>query len=342
LPPHSLILAGAALASGLLCAGLIRLLMPALLRYALARPNARSSHRAPTPQGGGIAVVAACLVVALACSELGLLALSGAERVELRLIALAALALALVGAVDDIRPLPVGPRLALQTLCVAAAIMAAPGELRLFGDEVLPLALERLLAVAAGVWFVNLTNFMDGIDLITVADTVPPAAAIAAFAAFGLAPAPAGLVAAALGGAMLGFAPRNRPVARLFLGDVGSLSIGLLLAWCLYRLAGAGGLVAAIILVLYPVADATITLLRRMARGDRVWEPHRSHYYQRATTNGWSVARVSGAAFALNILLAVVALGALLFDTPADRLLGLLEAAFFVWGILFLFQRRRP
>lgn len=341
MPPHPLLLAGAALASGLLCAGLIRLLMPALRRYALARPNARSSHKAPTPQGGGIAVIAVCLAVALGCSETGLVALGDAERVELRLVVLAAIALALVGAVDDIRPLPVGPRLALQTLCVSAAIMAAPGELRLLGEEVLPLALERVLTVVAGVWFVNLTNFMDGIDLITVADTVPPAAAIAAFAALGLAPGPAGLVAAALAGAMLGFAPANRPVARLFLGDVGSLGIGLLLAWCLYRLAGAGGLIAAVILVLYPVADATITLLRRISRGELVWEPHRSHYYQQATTNGWSVARVSGAVFALNILLAVVALGALVFEMQADRLLGLFEAAFFVSGILFLFQRRR-
>ena len=98
----------------------------------------------------------------------------------------------------------------------------------------------------------------------------------------------AAVVALALCGALLGFAPFNKPVARLFLGDVGSLPIGLLVGWMLLQLAGTGALAAAILLPLYYLMDATITLLRRLARREKVWEAHRSHFYQKATDNGFS------------------------------------------------------
>ncbi|MCQ7029737.1 hypothetical protein MRO55_24860, partial [Escherichia coli] len=90
----------------------------------------------------------------------------------------------------------------------------------------------------AGLWFVNLVNFMDGLDWMTVVEMVPLLGALTAFGLAGHLPAEATVAAAALLGGLLGFAPFNRPVARLFLGDVGSLPIGLLVAWLLYRLAG--------------------------------------------------------------------------------------------------------
>ena len=111
------------------------------------------------------------------------------------------------------------------------------------------------------------------------------------------------LAALALCGAMLGFAPVNRPVARLFLGDVGSLPIGLLLGWLLVVLAGGGHFAAALLLPLYYLADATMTLLRRLAKGEPVWQAHRTHFYQRATDNGYSVMQIVGRVFVLNIAL---------------------------------------
>jgi len=101
---------------------------------------------------------------------------------------------------------------------------------------------------------------------------------------------------------MLGFAPFNRPVARVFLGDVGSLPIGLLLAWLLVLLAQRY-LTAALLLPLYHLADATITLLRRFAKGERVTQAHGSHFYQRATDNGFSVIEIVGLVFVVNVLL---------------------------------------
>ncbi|HEX8168654.1 MAG TPA: glycosyl transferase [Beijerinckiaceae bacterium] len=299
----------AILASAALCAGLILLLRPLLARYALARPNARSSHTAPTPQGGGIAVVAAALAVATGALFAGP---SGGPAGEWAAVAAMTLVLAAVGAVDDIRPLPPALRLLAQALAVGAVVLAA-GEARLLPGA--PPWLERALAVVAGVWFVNLVNFMDGIDWITIAGMAPAAAALATFGLIGAIGPDVALAAAALLGALLGFAPFNKPVARLFLGDVGSLPIGLLVAWMLYRLALDGALAAALLLPLYHVADATITLLRRLARGERVWEAHRTHFYQQATANGFSVMQVSGHVLALNLALA--GLAALTLAWPA-------------------------
>ena len=216
-----------------LSAGLIVRLRPLLQRYALARPNARSSHTVPTPQGGGIAVVAAP-GRSRACSSRPRRSAAGRTGPGVA----APLALALVGAVDDIRPLPAALRLVVQ----AASVGGWSGRRRrAAAARRCRSRLERGLALLAGVWFVNLVNFMDGLDWMTVAEIVPVAGALAAARR---SPAPRrrcrALVAAGLLGAMLGFAPFNRPVARLFLGDVGSLPIGLVIAWLLYRLAAGG------------------------------------------------------------------------------------------------------
>jgi len=94
-----------------------------------------------------------------------------------------------------------------------------------------------------------------------------------------------------------------RPVARLFLGDVGSPPIGLLLGWLLVSLAARGHLVAAILLPLYYLADATITLLLRLASGENVMQAHRRHFYQQALDGGLGVDHIVGRVFGLNILL---------------------------------------
>ena len=120
----------------------------------------------------------------------------------------------------------------------------------------------------AGLWFVNLVNFMDGIDWMTAAEVVPIAAALVAIGYLGALP-PEAFRGAGARRRDDWFAWFNRPVARLFLGDVGSLPIGLLLGWLLVLLAGGGNFAAALLLPLYYLADATITLLRRLAGGER-------------------------------------------------------------------------
>ena len=290
------------LAAIAISAGLILALRPMLVRYALARPNARSSHKQPTPQGGGIAVVAA----ALASVWLGV-ALSGlAGGMQLAALTLAAMLLALIGVVDDIRGLGAAPRLIMQALAVGIVIATLPADFRLV--PLLPHALEWALLLLGGVWFVNLVNFMDGIDWMTVAETVPIAGAVVLLGLIGVVPPLAVIVALALLGATIGFAPFNRPVARLFLGDVGSLPVGLILGWILMMLASRGHLAAAVLLPLYYLADATITLARRLVRREAVWQAHRTHFYQRATDGGFSVTEIVVRVFVLNLALATLAL----------------------------------
>jgi UDP-N-acetylmuramyl pentapeptide phosphotransferase/UDP-N-acetylglucosamine-1-phosphate transferase len=290
------------IAAAVIAAGAIALLFPLLRRYALARPNARSSHRIPTPQGGGIAVLIA--VVAVLAAGALLQPPLVADLLRLAIVIAAAVALAVVGAVDDIRPIEPGPRLLLQAIAVAVVIAALPPSLRVV--PMLPWWVERALIAFGVLWLVNLVNFMDGIDLITVAEVVPMMLAQAIFGWTGALPADAALTAVALAGAMLGFAPFNRPVARLFLGDVGSLPIGLLVGWLLMLLAE-HHLAAAFLLPLYYLADATVTLLRRLVRGERITQAHRGHYYQQAVDAGLSVQAVVGRIFIVNVVLAGLA-----------------------------------
>lgn len=314
-----------------LCGVLVSAIMPVLRRYALAQPNARSSHRTPTPQGAGIAVVATTLLVAG-----GFIVWSGATPPFVLFVAV--IVIAVVGAVDDIRPIPVLPRLALQGVCAAAALYAG-GDGRIWAAA--PFWLERALLFVAVLWFVNLVNFMDGLDLITVAEIVPVTAGFVLLGWLGTLPPVVAVVGAALGGAALGFAPFNKPVAKVFLGDVGSLPIGLLLAWGLVELAFQGGLVAALLLPLYYLADATVTLLRRLVRGETIWMAHRSHYYQQATDNGVSVARVVGLVFAVNTGLAALALASALTASVPIKLLMLALGGVAVALLMRRFARRQ-
>ncbi|WFU19026.1 glycosyltransferase family 4 protein [Bradyrhizobium sp. CB3481] len=322
----------AALLSGVLTWGL----RPLLLRIALAKPNARSSHRVPTPQGAGIAVIAATLVAAAA-----VIAFAGAAEMRIPLAVFGAtLFIAAVGFADDIHSIPIAPRLSLQGAAVAAVILAAPDNLRLVAA--CPFWLERGLLFLAGLWFVNLVNFMDGLDLMTVAEIVPVTGALVLLGWLGELPASTTVAAAALFGAMLGFAPFNKPMARIFLGDVGSLPIGLLVGWCLLQLAWHQQVTAALLLPLYYLADATVTLLRRIARREPFWEGHRSHFYQRATENGFSVSRVVSEVFALNVVLAALAIGAAMTSSATFAVLLFVIGAAATAFLMHRFSRARP
>lgn len=321
-----------------LSAGLILALRPYLARYALARPNARSSHKMPTPQGGGIAVVTA----ALASLWLGMLLsppLAGGNE-QLLALSLAAILLALVGAVDDIRGLGPAPRLLTQLVAVGLVIAALPADFNIVPQ--LPASLERALLLLGGVWFINLVNFMDGIDWMTLAEVVPVTVGAALLGSIGAAPPQIMLVALALLGAIIGFAPYNRPVAKLFLGDVGSLPIGLMLGWIMLQLAGRGHVAAALLLPLYYLADATVTLGQRLWRREAVWEAHRTHFYQRATKRGFAVPEIVARVFVLNVGLAALALvSAIEPDPRVDVATVALGSALVAWLLLTFLRGKR-
>jgi UDP-N-acetylmuramyl pentapeptide phosphotransferase/UDP-N-acetylglucosamine-1-phosphate transferase len=325
----------ALLAAAMLSAVITWAIRPLMLRHALARPNARSSHRIPTPQGAGIAVIAATLVVSgVIMTEFG------ATDLQIPAAVFAAsLFIAVVGFADDVRSIDVLPRLLLQGAAVAAIVFTASSDLRIV--PACPLWIERTLLLLAGLWFVNLVNFMDGLDWMTVAEVVPITAAMLILGAFGEFPASPSLVAAALCGAMFGFAPFNRPVAKIFLGDVGSLPIGLLLGWCLLQLGYDKQYAAALLLPMYYLFDATATLLRRMTRREPFWAAHRSHFYQRATDNGFTVWRVVGEVFALNLALAALAIGSVMVQSMAVEIALLIAGSIATAFVMRRFSQPR-
>jgi len=323
--------------AALLSAIMIVALYPWLKRYALAKPNARSSHRTPTPQGGGIAVIAATL--AAVAVALGLFSLGASPGSPLPIIAVATVVMACLGAIDDIRPLPVGPRLLLQAIVVAAVIYALPDRLRVV--PLLPWWIERGLLLIGGLWFVNLVNFMDGIDWMTVVEVIPLTVTLAVLGLAGALPPYGTILALALGGAMIGFAYFNRPIARVFLGDVGSLPIGLILGVLLLLVAGANHLVAALVMPLYYLADATITLIRRMLRREPILQAHRSHFYQRATDNGFTTMSVVTRVFVVNVGLGALALITVVAPSGQSDIAALSGGAILVAWLLVAFQRSR-
>jgi UDP-N-acetylmuramyl pentapeptide phosphotransferase/UDP-N-acetylglucosamine-1-phosphate transferase len=319
-------------------AGLILLLKPALARYALARPNARSSHKIPTPQGGGIAVVAATFLGVAAGAALA--AIAPDLLLALWPLAVAVVLLVGVGACDDIFHMPVGPRLVLQFVAVGLMLAALPHDARIIPQ--LPWWLERAGLLIGGVYVVNLVNFMDGIDWMTVAEVVPVTAGLCAVFWLSALPLRESIIAAALLGAVAGFAPFNRPVAKLFLGDVGSLPIGLLLFWLLLRLATQGHLAAALLLPLYYMADATVTLGRRFATGENVLQAHRSHFYQRAVDLGFSVGEVVGRVFLANLMLAALAVATVSVSSAWARVAALaIGVAVVAWLLVDLARGKR-
>ncbi len=333
-----LLLGAAVPAAAVLTAVSIVLLRARLAAYALARPNDRSSHKEPTPQWGGFPVVAATLAVACGFLAVAPPVLAG-QAVPFLTLTAAAMLLALVGAIDDLHELSAAPRLAMQCIAAGAVIAALPAEWRLV--EVLPWWIERGALLLGLLWMINLVNFMDGIDWMTVAEIVPLTGTIGLLGFFGIvAPLPA-LLALSLFGAMLGFAPFNRPVASLFLGDMGSLPIGLLTGWLLLQLAAGGYFAAALLLPLYYLLDASITLFRRLLAGEPVWQAHRTHFYQRAARSGFHVSEIVARVFALNLALAALALVTCLWPGLPTSLTALAVGIVLTGGLLVSFARGR-
>lgn len=234
-------------------------------RGLLDMPGARRSHRVATPRGGGIGIAIAGV---LACAWL---AMGDATAAPWALIGLGLAIVAAAGWWDDHRPLPVAPRL----LAHAAAALLLGAALLWQGAG----AAAALAGAVLALGLVNAWNFIDGIDGL--------AASQALLCALGLAlvvpPGPAWL-AVAVAAACLGFLPFNVPRARVFLGDVGSGSLGYLVAVLLAAGFAARPAAAWLLLLLGPsavLADSALTLAWRIGRGERFWQPHAQHAYQR-------------------------------------------------------------
>ena len=254
---------------------MIRFALPFAARLAVAQPNLRSSHDHPTPQAGGLFLMVSILVSGAIAAVF-----QPAWREQLFIILLPSIILSGIGWLDDRCSLPVGLRLIAFAgiSCVVANFHAG--------------SIPFVIAACALLVLINVTNFMDGIDGLVVSEYVPMLLLFGLLAALGAFGDVMGLLALALAGALLGFFLYNRPKAQIFLGDSGSLVVGLLAGACLLEFAKQHGPIFALVLPLYFLMDAGITLSRRVLRGERFWEAHRQHFYQRAYDSGqsnWSI-----------------------------------------------------
>jgi UDP-N-acetylmuramyl pentapeptide phosphotransferase/UDP-N-acetylglucosamine-1-phosphate transferase len=284
---------------------LCALLIPVFRRAFLVTPGARSSHVKATPQGGGLVVIPVAIVAAY-------VALAGAGGVRPDAFAwglIAALSvLTALGGWDDLAPLNPAFRLLVQGGAAALALAATPHDFDAKLPHVAPVIVWGCLLIGM-LWFINLTNFMDGIDLMSVTQFLPAFATVYLLLHELTGPAQwVGALCLAAAGALAGFALLNKPQARLFLGDSGSLPLGLLGATALIVVAGARGPFVALLPFLYYIGDASLTLALRLFAGEKVWQAHRDHFYQRATRRGLSTWQVIGRVATCNILLCALAL----------------------------------
>ncbi|MBV9345756.1 MAG: glycosyltransferase family 4 protein [Gammaproteobacteria bacterium] len=283
------------------------LLTGAVRRLALARglldvPNRRSSHSRPTPRGGGLAVLVTCTAV------VGVTALTG--QVSRPLATALAAGGTLVGAVgffDDCFSLRPATRLVAQ-LGAALVAVTVVGSLAVvtLGERAVPLGMVSsiVISVLGMLWVLNLFNFMDGIDGIAASEAIFVALAGAWLSHANTDPLGIGVVAWVFAAACAGFLVWNWPPAKIFLGDVGSGYLGFVIA--LLALASArrepNNLWIWLILGGAFFSDATVTLVWRLARGETVHQPHRTHAYQWLALGWQSHARVTVALWALNLL----------------------------------------
>lgn len=270
----------------------------ALSRQLMDRPNERSSHSRPTPRGGGVAIVIAFLG--------GLLMLrDGASATVIVALLAGGTGVAVVGFVDDHGHIPARWRLLAHFACAAWILywIGVP-HLEVMGSAVDLGMPGAVLAALYLVWMLNLYNFMDGIDGIAgVEALIVGAGGTAVYWLAGMPMTSEGDISVLLAAATLGFLVWNLPPARIFMGDAGSGFLGLMLGALSLQAAVAHPVLLWCWLVLLGVfiVDATVTLIRRLLRGERVYEAHRSHAYQHASRELGAHRPVTLAVAAINI-----------------------------------------
>lgn len=318
-----------------------RLCVPNSILHLLDHPNERSLHRTPTPRTGGLAIIASIVIGLLAAAAVVALTRPSAAVLPKGLasgsvwIVGSMLLVCIVSFMDDRIGLPASLRFLVQ---IAAAVIVVGGVGLTLSSIPLPGIGTITLGWMAGpvsavflVWMANLYNFMDGMDGFAGGMTVFGFGFLALFGWQAGHPFMF-LIATLVAMSALGFLMHNFPPARIFMGDVGSITVGFL-AGTLILLGIRDHIFefwVPIILFSPFILDATATLIRRAARGQKIWEAHREHYYQRLVLSGWGHRRTVSAEYAVMAVCGLLSV-AYQYATGLWKL-GLLV----LWGALFV------
>ncbi|MFV9881023.1 MAG: glycosyltransferase family 4 protein [Rickettsiales endosymbiont of Dermacentor nuttalli] len=275
-------------------------LMPRLKIMAI--PEARSNHTLPTPVGGGIAIILSTII--------GISTISLVTQIDLYVIQIIILSLPLVliSFIDDVKNIGITIRLILHITVSVCAIMLIPSHNLIF-NGLFPYALDRCIASLFLAWFINCYNFMDGIDGMAGCETIHISISILLI----------NLITNTLSLSFnyltifimlssFGFLVWNWQPARIFMGDTGSITLGFILGYTLMYLASKGLYLEAIIIPIYYILDAGITMAKRLINKQNIFRAHSEHFYQQAVRRGLSHAAVVKKVIVLNIILLSLAL----------------------------------
>lgn len=307
--------------------------------FVLDHPNERSLHNVPTPRTGGLAIMGSLFLGMGGAASLQLLPWGFEESGILGwlpvgwIVAVVAL-LALVSFLDDRGGLPVAFRFGVQVVAAAMVVMGARVSLSAIPFPLLGTFdlgwFSVVASIAFLIWMTNLYNFMDGMDGFAGGMTLVGGLSLTFLAAMGNA-GTISVLSFLLAGAAAGFLVHNFPPARIFMGDVGSIPIGFFFG-ALILLGSRDRLfdVWVPLIVFSPfVVDATATLLRRALAGEKIWNAHRTHYYQRVVLLGWGHRRTVLVEYGLMVLCAGLAW---LYQVGSDSIRLLVLC---LWCLLF-------
>lgn len=276
-----------------------------LKRNILDNPNDRSNHKTPTPRGGGIAIIL-ILIPAI-------LWIQSYFNVNEYYLLASLIILATISFIDDVKPLPPLVRFITQIIAIILCIIplyAGSSAGIFFGY--LPLWLDMTICAIGWLWFINLYNFMDGIDGITTTETISISSGTIAIAAITLLPLEYLFYASSLIAVSLGFMYWNWHPAKIFMGDIGSISLGFIIGYLLIKLSLAGYIMPCLIVAGYYLFDSTFTIIKRLINGKKIWEAHSEHFYQQAVRGGKSHSRTATYIAICNVALIAMAVTSLL------------------------------
>ncbi|XVN41571.1 MAG: glycosyltransferase family 4 protein [Rickettsia endosymbiont of Argas persicus] len=276
-------------------------------------PSQRHSHDKITPRGGGLAIVLV-IIITLSCFEY---IITGVLTNPLKISPLLFI-IASISFLDDLRPVPALIRLIVHLICSAFAIyLFIPLDFAVNINIPIYLIFIALVIVLSG--FVNIYNFMDGIDGMSCIESIHLSSTILILCLLQFQELADPYFILSMNiiilGCSIGFLIFNWQPAKIFLGDVGSISLGFLLGLCLLLLAttNINLFIACFIASLYYLTDAVLTILIRLVNKEKIWQPHLKHFFQKAVRKGKSHKRVVSIIAICNVFLMVLSVSSLYY-----------------------------
>ncbi len=285
-------------------------------------PDHRSSHTNPTPTSAGLAVVIASII--------GFLLIYNSQdfsswkypvtHCELISTLITFIILAAISFYDDRHDTSALLRIFIHIAAVIIGVYHLPDNFLLF-DGKFPFITDRIILTIGWVWFINLYNFMDGIDGITATETITITLGMVIIGALGFLPIEITQYASIILVTFIAFLIFNWHPAKIFLGDVGAVSFGYLLAWLLIRGSVEFSVLTLAILPMYHFIDATFTITKRAFRKEKIWQPHKTHFFQIALRKGLNHSQVVKRIAINNVFLLCLAIFAALYDCATSMII---------------------